>query len=225
MSASIVKTEVATAASSGDTNIVVDSITGITDGDYLGIELDDGTVQWTTVNGVPSGSTIVAAVVLTDGVAVDNHIYTYTTKAQRPLEIIEGRRISGDGISTPLLQISRNEYMALSDKSNSGIINQIFYDPQLTNGALFVWPTCADVQDTLELTIKKPITDFDSSADDGEFPVEWTMAIVSNLAVLIGMENGIPLNAQLGRLAESSKFMARTFDDEKTSVFFQPERR
>lgn len=225
MSAAIVKTEVATAASSGDTDIVVDSITGITDGDYFGIELDDGTVQWTTVNGTPSGSTIVAAAVLTDDAAVDNHIYTYATKAQRPLEIIEGRRINGGGVSTPLLQISRKEYMALSDKSTAGIINQIYYDPQLTNGILFVWPTCEDVQDTLELTIKKPIMDFDSSADDGEFPVEWTMAIVSNLAVLIGMENGIPLNAQLGRLAESSKFMARTFDEEKTSIFFQPERR
>ena len=225
MSASIVKTEVATAASSGDTDIVVDSIIGITTGDYLGIELDDGTVQWTTVDGVPSGSTIVAAAVLTDDAAVDNHLYTYTTKAQRPLVILEARRISGIGISTPLLQVSRNEYMSLSDKSNYGIINQFYYDPQLINGALYVWPTCSDVQDTLELTIRKPIMDFDVSADDGEFPAEWTMAVVSNLAVLIGMENGIPLNAQLGRLAESSKFMARTFDDERTSVFFQPERR
>lgn len=225
VSATTVKTEVATAASSGDTDIIVDSITGITNGDYLGIELDDGTIQWTTVNGVPSGSTIVAAAVLTDDVAVDNHIYTYTDKAQRPLEIIEGRRIGPSGISTPLLPISRAEYMALSDKSSSGIVTQIYYDPQLTNGALYVWPTCKDVQDTLELTIRKPIMDFDSSADDGEFPVEWTMAIVSNLAVLIGMENGVPLSPQLGKLAESSKFMAQTFDVEKTSTYFQPGQR
>ena len=236
ISASIVKTEVATAASSGDTDIVVDSITGITNGDYLGIELDDGTVQWTTVNGVPSGSTIVAAAVRTDDAAVDNHIYTYTTKAQRPLVILEARRINGDGISTPLLQISRNEYMSLSDKSNSGIINQIFYDPQLTNGVLFVWPTCADVKDTLELTIKAPISDFDASNNAGELPPEWRDAIVSNLALRIAMKQPpitspdgrgtrFIINPELKKLAIESKFMARTFDDEKTSVFFQPERR
>lgn len=222
MSAGIVKTEVATAASSGDTSIVVDSITGITDGDYLGIELDDGTVQWTTVNGAPSGSTVVSAVVLTDDAAVDNHIYTYTTKAQRPLEIIEGRRVSPEGLDTPLLFISRSEYMALSDKSSSGTITQMYYDPQLTNGVLYVWPTCSDVQDTLKLTIKVPISDFDSGSDTGEFPAEWLPAVVSNLAVWIGMELGIDIHPKLDALAEKSKFMAETFDDEKTSVFLRP---
>ena len=236
MSASIVKTEVATAASSGDTDIIVDSITGITDGDYFGIELDDGTIQWTTVNGVPSGSTIVAAVVLTDDAAVNNHIYTYTTKAARPLEIVEGRRASADGIETPLLQISRSEYMALSDKSNSGITTQFYYDPQLTNGALFVWPTCLDVQDTLKLTIKKSIADFDAANTEGELPPEWRDAIISNLALRIAMKQAaivspdqkyvnFRVSPDLREFASKSKFMARTFDDEKTSIFFQPERR
>jgi len=236
MSASVVKTEIATAASSGDTDIVVDSIIGITNGDYLGIELDDGTVQWTTINGVPSGSTIAAAAALTDDAAVDNHIYTYTTKAGRPLQIIEGRRVSEDGNETPLLLISRNEYMALSNKGTSGIINQIFYDPQLTNGMLYVWPTCADVKDTLKLTIKVPIADFDAGNSEGELPPEWRDAIISNLALRIAMKQppitspdgrstGFMINPELKRFAVESKFMARTFDTEKTSIFFQPERR
>jgi hypothetical protein len=221
-SATVVKTEVATAAESGDSSLVLDSITGMTDGDYVGIELDDGTVQWTTINGVPADATIVLAAVLTDDVAVGNHVYTYTTKIQRPLEIVEGRRISPDNILTPLLPISRQEYMALSDKSSSGIVTQFYYDPQLTNGALYVWPTCADVKDTLEFTIKKPIMDFDATDDDGEFPPEWTEPIVLNLAVRIGIKLGIPLSKELKDLAATAKFMAMTYDTEKTSTFFQP---
>jgi len=43
----------------GETNIVVADITGFSDADYIGIILDDGTQHQTTINGAPSGSTIV----------------------------------------------------------------------------------------------------------------------------------------------------------------------
>jgi len=48
------KTEIATAASSGDSTITVDDDDDMTDGDYIGIELDDGTLQWTTIDGTPA---------------------------------------------------------------------------------------------------------------------------------------------------------------------------
>jgi len=73
----------------GQTALTVASITGITNGDYLGIELDDGTIQWTTVNGVPSGTTVTATASLTDDASEGNHVYAYTTKIQRPLKILE----------------------------------------------------------------------------------------------------------------------------------------
>ena len=58
---SMTKTELSDDALSGAASIEVDSITGISDGDYLGIELDDGTLQWTTVSGSPSGTTVTPA--------------------------------------------------------------------------------------------------------------------------------------------------------------------
>jgi hypothetical protein len=220
-----VKTEIATAGVVTDTNLIVDSIVGITNGDYIGVELDDGTVQWTTVNGVPSGSTVVLATGLTSAAAVDNHVYTYTTKIQRPLGILEARRVDSSGNDTPLMIISRQEYMSLSNKSVASLPNQIYYDPQLTNGALYMWPTASDVQVTVEMTIKKPIMDMDESADDGEFPVEWSDTIVNNLAIRIGIGLGLSPSKELKELAAQGKFMAKTFDVEKTSTFFQPQGR
>lgn len=54
----------------GETNIVVASITGFSDGDYVGVILDDGSQHQTTINGVPAGSTIV----ITDAVPTGRSI-------------------------------------------------------------------------------------------------------------------------------------------------------
>lgn len=51
-------TTLSSAASATDTSIEVNDITGFSDGDPIGIELDDGTQHKTTINGAPSGSTI-----------------------------------------------------------------------------------------------------------------------------------------------------------------------
>lgn len=47
-------TTLTVAASKGDLTITVVSVTGIADGDSIGILLDDSTIHWTTVNGTPA---------------------------------------------------------------------------------------------------------------------------------------------------------------------------
>jgi len=222
-SASIVKTEMKVAGAAADGTIDVDSIAGTSNEDTVGIELDDGTMQWTTVNGAPSGDTLTLSVALTGAAAINNHVYTYTTKTQRPLSIIEARRVDASGNETPLFALSRIDYMALANKTTAGVVTQYYYDPQLTDGAFYTWPTCDNVQDTLKLTIKKPIMDFDASADEGEFPTEWLDAITLNLAVRLGVKLGVKPDKELKELASVTKFMARTFDSEKESMYLQPE--
>ena len=222
-SATVVKTEVKTAGVATDGTIVVDSITSVSDGDYIGIELDDGTAQWTTINGDPAAYTITLTTALTDDVAVGNNVYTYTTKTQRPLGIIEARRVDDSGIETPLFPLSRTDYMALSNKTNTGVVTQYYYDPQLTDGAFYTWPACDNVKDTIKLTIKKPIEDFDAGTDEGEFPSEWLDAIVSNLAIKIAGHLGFKIDKDMRDAAATSKYMASTFDVEKESMYLQPE--
>lgn len=54
----------------GGTNLTVASITGFSDGDFIGVILDDGTQHQTTINGAPAGSTIV----MTDAVPVGRQV-------------------------------------------------------------------------------------------------------------------------------------------------------
>ncbi len=220
---SYVKTEIATAAASAAGSIVVDSITGISDGDYIGIELDDSTLQWTTVNGAPSGTTITLTDTLTDAAAVDNHVYAYTTRAQRPLGVLEARRVMADNNEIPITVGSRLKYMELANKTATGPPTQVYYDPQLTNGQLYVWQACDDVQELIKMTVQYPIQDFDANTDDADFPQEQLRALKFNLALDLAPEWGKEPSAFLVARAESTKSAVKGFDHEDTSVFFQPE--
>jgi len=182
---SFTKTEVATAAVSGASTLVVDSISGISDGDYIGVELDGGSLQWTTVNGTPSAATITLTDVLTDDVSVDANVYAYTSGINRPLFITEGRLHMDNGVETPLDLQPRNEYKRISQKTLTGSTVSAWYDPQLTNGVLYIWPTPTTVKDYLVLTARMPIEDFDNATDNPDFPQEWLLPLAWNLAVLV----------------------------------------
>ena len=215
------KTEIATAASSGASTITVDSDDNITDGDYIGVELDDDTLQWTTVNGTPSSNVVTLTNSLTDDVAVDNHVYNYTSKIQRPLEIIEVRRISVDETDVPLELISRDEYMRLSDKDSYGSVNQVYYDSQRTNGKMYVWPVPNDVKEYLKFSCRIPLQDFDSASNDPDFPQEWLMALAWNLAAYVAPKFGKNLSQMFIMEAAMLKQTVKDFDHEDTSVYIR----
>lgn len=213
------KTEIATAAASGASSIVVDSDDNITDGDYIGIELDDGTLQWTTVNGTPSSDTVALDDVLTDTSAVDNHVYNYTTKCPHPIEITEARIHRADGTDIPLHIASRDEYMGISDKTATGSATMIYFDPQRDRIKVNIWPACSDVQEYIRMTAKLSIMDMDAATNNPDFPQAWYEALETNLAVRLGAKFGRPITQELALLAALAKQNASNFDREQTSTF------
>lgn len=184
------KTEISVASDSGDATITVDSDDDITDGDYIGIELDDKTLQWTTVNGTPAANVVTLDDVLTDDVTVDNHVYNYTTKIQRPMEIIEARLHYSDDTETPMFPLSRQEYMALSNKDSSGPPTNFYYQPTLTNGVFRTWPATNNVKEYIKFSAKIQLQDVDLATQNVDFPPEWLLALSWNLAVLIAPKFG-----------------------------------
>jgi len=180
-------TNTSAAAAAADLTIDVDDDTGISSGDYLGVELDDGTLQWTTVDGAPSSDTITLSDALTDTVSDGAVVYAYTTKIHRPLWVMEQGRVydTTSGIETPFTIEGRDHYNRISIKTTKGLPNSGFYDPQLTDGKLYIWPRSNDVSKYLILTGRFPIEDFDSATDDADFPQEWYLALTWNLACAI----------------------------------------
>ena len=224
----LIATQISTAAASGASSIVVDSATGVSDTDYIFVELDDGTLQATTVDGDPVGTTITLAASLTDDVAVDNMVYSYATshQLQRPLEILECNVYNHTSdIETPVEIVSRETYRTLANKATDGQINQVFYDPQLTNGRLYVWPRSDNVEKYLVATVKYPIEDFDAAENNPDFPIEWANYLVYSTAASIGDALGADLN-RIGRMeqkAEIELMRLMALDTDQGSVFFQPD--
>jgi len=147
----------------------------------------------------------------------------------RPMRIVDIYRRETAAVSDiPLTKLSREEYWALPDKDTEGTPVQYYYDQQLTNGVLNVWPApdaTFAANYTLEILYHKPFDDMDvGSTDSFEFPSEWYEAIKYGLAVRLAPEYGIQYNERR-LLHEESAFIkdqVMGWDQEDSSIFFRP---
>jgi len=202
-----------TTSGAGTGNIEIGQV-----GDHVGIELDSGTVQWTNI-GAALSTTLTLITILTGAVAVDNHVYSYTTKTPRPIEIVEARLVRPDGREPPLVITGRQGYQLLSNKTNEATPNQIWYDKQLINGILKVWSEPDDVQDYIKFTGRFPLQDVTTTSETFEISDEWFEAISWQLAIRLAPKYERPIDPTMGLMANDMWDKALTFDSENSSVF------
>lgn len=141
----------------------------------------------------------------------------------RPLQLLQARR-RASSIDTQINVVSRQEYMMQPNKATQAPVNIVYYDPQLTNGVLYVWPTGTTTNNTIICTFKRPIEDFDSLANTPDFPQEWYLPLVYNLAVIIAPMFGFPAPQEVVATAGMYLDELMAFDTEDTSIFLQPYR-
>ncbi len=226
-----VATTLTTSASSGASTIVVDDTTGFASGYSIGVVLDDGSLFWATESGAPAGSTItLLATTLTDSATAGNLVFAYATQLERPLRIVSARRIAWNATATAQVEtpmgpmMPRLDYRNLPNKFAQGTPNQCFYDPQLDTGVLNVWPAPSDSLSGINFTFYRTVQDFDIAADTSDLPVEWTRALIWNLAVDIAPEYDCPPQRyqMLQERAESSLNEVRGWDREPESIYMGP---
>ena len=207
-----------------DTTLTVTSITGISTAHVIGIELDDGTVDWTTVNGAPSGTTVTITTGVTTAASSGNRIYTYATtnRVTRPLKILQANILTpADDLGQPIRVITRDEYFSLNNRTLATGPNTLFYDPQLT-GVVYFWPRFTTGTEIIEFTYHRPFEDFDATGDTPDFPQHWYMALMTELAWALGAKGGVPPEER-GALFKEAQFyieQARTADPEEGSIYF-----
>lgn len=223
----LIETEMRVAGVATDTILEVDSTTGMAASDVIGVELDDGTVHWTTISSVTDSDTLVIASGLASAAAVDNNIWTYTSLISRPLRIDHALRRDTSGTDIPLIQVSRQEYLDLPTKSSTGRVNEIYYDAQLDNGNLYVWPVSDSATDHLVLSVQRTLEDMDSTANEPDFPIEWGQALIWGLSEQLGVNNLVSAEVLTRARQEAARSMSRvaSFDRETTSIYIQPEMR
>jgi len=209
----------------GQTVISVDSTANMTVADNIGICLDDGSIQWTTISSKTS-TTVTVAAALTDSAAEDQPVFNYTTRIVRPLKIKFARRYNiSDARDTPIKVISRQEYYDMPKKTDPGPINSLFYDPLNNTGYLYHWNAVDPVEDLIKFTFYRPIEDFDAAADNPDLPQDWISALVWNFALDLSAEYPVS-DAIVKRIASRAAYyldLASSFDREAEDIHVQPD--
>src|SRR5574341_470412 len=111
---------------------------------------------------------------------------------ERPLRIMDQGNFIRNSTNqdTTIRMLGRNEYMMYGAKSSEGVVNSFYYDPVLTNGQLYVYPTPSVSNTTLHLHAHMPIEDMSLAADTPDFPQEWYQTLKYGLARELIIEYG-----------------------------------
>jgi len=217
-------TTLSAAGEEADNTISVSSTDNMADDQYIGIVLDDNTIQWTTISSYDSDTGVVTlAAALTGDAASGNTVHFFTSLINRPVNVIDVRYVNSSGDETKMTRISGDEYIGLSSKDTTGCASQYYYEPQLTNGVLYVYPTCDDERAYLEVRIRAELDDIDTVTNNAQFPSEWLLAITQNLAVLLAPKMQVSVSRDLRFDAERSLTEAILADCEIGSIYFQPD--
>lgn len=219
-------------ATNGASSLSLITAAGISANDFIGIQLDNGTRQWSIVSGSPVSSTVTITDTLSSSASAGNSIITYTSKINRPLEILRSNTLDlfNSNTESQMSKISYDEYFDTPVKSISGRPNNFYYDRLINNaisytGALYLFPTPSTVTDIIVFTYYDGIQDFDNSTDDADFPQEWYYAIVVNLAVELAYAYGkYPELDKLEPKAMLLKETLKSFDTDDEPLVFKMRR-
>lgn len=209
-----------------DATFIFDDSVSATAADYIGIELDSGSLYWSTVQTVVSPTSVTIAGALPSAASEDKKVYIYTTRLAEPFNVYSAVRESSSEIDTPMNYLSYEEYFQLPNKTAESTPVSYNYDRQLNAAEIRVWPVPQNVEYLMKITMAQKIGFFESSTDVPDFPQEWHEALVLNLAVKIGPAFGKAGDANFAALKQDAMAAfedALTFDSEQGSLYFQPD--
>jgi hypothetical protein len=208
----------------GASSVVVESATGVTAGYYIGVQLDSGTLFWTTVSSVIN-STINLASVMPSSSGTGSAVFTYQTTAQQPINIeaVVLRTSNNDDIPIRLLTQQDYDYLpSKASNNNTSDPTAIYYEFQLGNSYLYTDCSAAqDVTKRLIVTYLEPVQDILQASDNFEYPQEWFLALSWGLSKQIASMFSAPWTPLMEENQKLSLAIAQQKDPERITLFFQ----
>lgn len=204
-----------------------DTVTA-TAGDYIGIVMDDNSLYWDTISNVVDTDTVDLTGTLPSAASENNIVYIYTTRLDQPFNIYSAARRSQDDIDVPMYLMSYEEYADQPNKTSVSTPVNYRYDRQRAQANIAVWPTPADVEYTMRITMSRKIQDVDFPVNNLDFPQEWEEPLVLGLAVRLASAHGKTGTQRFQDLkveAAMAYKRALFFDSEQGSLFLQPDER
>lgn len=214
-------TTISTSEALGQTALSVTSTTGMTAADNIGIQLDDGSIQWTTISSTGAGPTVTVGAALTAAAAAGNRVFWYTTKLARPITVLQASLLDVNGDETFLDQQTFGGYESNPSKNEDGTPACYYYEAQLANGVLYTDTNPTDVTDVLRIVYLANIQDFDASADTPDYPQEYNLALVMGLAKYLAPVYGRDFTQNMLLNYTDAVSAARSLYPETCDLYFQ----
>lgn len=125
----------------GQTVLSISDTDDLQTDDTIGITLDDGSIQWTTVDSIDTiNSTVTVADALTGDAGEDNYIFNYRTALKQISRIHQIWRRDNYVNDVPISMIGQQEYDVLPFKTTSpGLPSQAYYHRSIPKGTLYLW--------------------------------------------------------------------------------------
>lgn len=198
----------------------------MTAADIIGIQLDDGTIQWTTVSSTGGGPvvTISAGGGLTAAATAGNYVWWFTAKAQR-FPVIEAAVLREAGYTTTPLgvytDVREYEY-GVSDKYADGTPTAILVEPLLLNTRITLNSQPTDVRQQIILTVLYPSEDYDATTDDIAFPQEALRFLSWELSFELHAAFGVTWTPAMDQARKEARASWMNLNPENSILFFQP---
>lgn len=145
----------------------------------------------------------------------------------KPLRGLQAYFLNQNNIRRPLVTLSWDEYMRLSQITQEGSINSYFIDKQATYLRLFLWmpPDATDASGTAHLLFQTQATNYVSLTDNSAFPQEWFIALQWGLADEICTGQPAAIVQRCQQRAQAYRDALEAWDVEDAPTYFAPDQR
>lgn len=194
---------------------------GITSGDFIGLELVNGTRFWSTVSLINSPILLTIANPTPSASILGAEVISYTTKIDRPLRIVSGRYAMSLTVDeNPVDQISRDEYYNIPNKSSQSALTEWYYSPQLDLGSLKVWGVATNCKEMFRFSFLKPQYVNQDQSENVLIPVEWYLPLKWCLASDLAVARGVDPQRVLMIDAKAKEYLADALDNDEERATF-----
>lgn len=214
-------TTLAAAASASASTVTLTSVTGVATTMRIGIELASG-MQWTTVNGAPSGSVVTLTTALTGAAALGAQVYVYASKPLRPFEIVTAVMRNEEGQDSPMdPHLSVEEYEAIPNKSSTGTPSRIYFEAKKTNARVYLDRAPDDLTKVIRMVYLSYIEDNTAQTEDVDFPAEWHRALGAQLTLDGAPAFGVKATQEMKLKRDEALQMAQNAYPSKSQAFYE----
>jgi len=145
----------------------------------------------------------------------------------KPLRVVESYYEDVNKIRRPLIPMSWNDYVKLSQVTQLGQLNSYFVNKQQSALSIFFWlvPDSVAAQGLGHLVIQDQVTNFVNVTETMNFPIEWRIALRWGLADELATGQPQAIMDRCQQRAQAYRTMLEDWDVEDASTRFTPDSR